>query len=222
MLKVQIVPVTAFQQNASIIWCTDTMEGAIVDAGGDAAVLIAKVEELGINLTKLILTHGHLDHAGGVIDVKAHFEGQGITLPVIGPHHEDQFWLEQIEDHAAQYGLEGLKSCEPDQWLDEGATVTVGNLTLQVLHCPGHTPGHIVFFEAESKIAFVGDVIFQGSIGRTDFPRGHHQSLLDSISQKLWPLGDDVTFVPGHGPLSTFGAERKSNPFVADHVLQAG
>ena len=152
----------------------------------------------------------------------AHYKEKGVTLPVIGPHKEDLFWLEQIEDNAEQYGLPGLKNCLPDDWLSDGDTVSLGNLELQVFHCPGHTPGHVIFFEPESKVAFVGDVLFKGSIGRTDFPKGHHQSLLDSITSKLWPLGDDVTFVPGHGPLSTFGQERKTNPFVADQVIQKG
>ncbi len=217
MLKAQIVPVTAFTQNCSLIWCDETMEGAFVDPGGDVQKLKAAAEKAGVKITKLLLTHGHLDHAGGAKDLKEEFD-----LPIIGPHREDKFWLDGIEEHAAQYGLPGLRSCEPDEWLDDGAEVTVGNVTMQVLHCPGHTPGHVVFYEPTHRVAFVGDVLFKGSIGRTDFPRGNHADLINAITSKLWPLGDDVTFVPGHGPLSTFGAERQSNPFVGDSVLAAG
>lgn len=217
MLKAQIVPVTSFAQNCSIIWCDETMEGALVDPGGDPEKLLAQVDKLGIKLTKLLLTHGHLDHAGGAADIKAKLD-----LPIIGPHKEDKFWLDQIEDHAAQYGMAGLRCCEPDEWLNDGDSVDVGNVTLEVYHTPGHTPGHVILFDRTHRVAFVGDVLFKGSVGRTDFPRGDTQTLLDAIQQKLWPLGNDVTFVPGHGPLSTFGAERQSNPFVADHVLAAG
>lgn len=214
MLKAQIFPVTSFAQNCSIIWCDETMEGALVDPGGDPEKLLAQVEKLDIKLTKMLLTHGHLDHAGGAADIKAK-----LGLPIIGPHKEDKFWLDQIEDNAAQYGMTGLKCCKPDQWLDDGDSVDVGNVTLEVYHTPGHTPGHVILFDRTHRVAFVGDVLFKGSVGRTDFPRGDTQTLLNAIQQKLWPLGDDVTFVPGHGPLSTFGAERQTNPFVADHVL---
>ncbi len=216
MLKAQIVPVTDFAQNCSIIWCDETMEGALVDPGGDPEKLMAQAEKLGIKLTKILLTHGHLDHAGGAADIKAKLD-----LPIIGPHKEDKFWLDQIEDHAAQYNMTGLKCCEPDQWLNDGDSVKVGNVKLEVYHTPGHTPGHVILFDRTHRVAFVGDVLFKGSVGRTDFPRGDTQTLLNAIQQKLWPLGDDVTFVPGHGPLSTFGAERQTNPFVADHVLAA-
>jgi len=214
MLKAQIVPVTAFSQNCSIIWCDETMEGALVDPGGDVDKLLAQVEKLGIKLVKILLTHGHLDHAGGAADIK-----EKLGIPIIGPHKEDKFWLDQIEDHAEKYGMEGLRCCTPDQWLTEGEEIKLGNQKLTVLHTPGHTPGHVVLYNEANKVAFVGDVIFKGSIGRTDFPRGDMQTLLDAIRDKLWPLGNDVTFVPGHGPLSTFGAERQSNPYVGDAVL---
>lgn len=216
MLKAQIVPVTAFAQNCSIIWCDETMEGALVDPGGDVDKLLAQVEKLGVKLTKLILTHGHMDHAGGAADIAEKF-----GLPIVGPHEEDKFWLDQIEEHSAAYNMPGLRCCVPDKWLNDGDTVTVGKVTLEVYHTPGHTPGHVILFDRAHRVAFVGDVLFKGSVGRTDFPRGDTQTLLDAIQQKLWPLGDDVTFVPGHGPLSTFGEERKSNPFVADHILAA-
>ncbi|WP_262696086.1 MBL fold metallo-hydrolase [Kordiimonas aquimaris] len=217
MLKAQIVPVTAFQQNCSIIWCDETMDGAFVDPGGDVEVLLERAKSLGVNITKILLTHGHLDHAGGAKDIR-----EKLGLEVIGPHKEDKFWLDQIEEQASKYNMQGLKCCEPDQWLNDGDQVSVGNVTLDVYHTPGHTPGHVILHDPQHKVAFVGDVLFKGSVGRTDFPRGDTQTLLDAIQEKLWPLGDDVTFVPGHGPLSTFGAERKTNPFVADHILNAG
>jgi hydroxyacylglutathione hydrolase len=209
-LRAAIIPVTPFQQNCSLIWCTKTMRGALVDAGGDLELLKEQVKQHGVTLEKLLVTHGHMDHCGmtGVL-------AKELGLPIEGPEEEDRFWIESLDDPAKRYGLDG-ESFEPDRWLHDGDTVTVGELTLDVLHCPGHTPGHVVFFHAPSRLALVGDVLFQGSIGRTDFPRGNHQQLLDSITGKLWPLGDDVTFVPGHGPTSNFGHERRTNPFVAD------
>ncbi len=211
MLKVHVVPVTQFQQNCSIIWCDETMKGALVDPGGDVDAILAEVEKRGITLEKILLTHGHLDHAGGAQDIR-----EKLSLPIMGPARGDKFWLDGIESQAAQYGMMGLRCCIPDEWLDEGAEIKVGNVTLKTVHCPGHTPGHLVFYDEASRVAFVGDVLFAGSIGRTDFPQGNHQDLIDSITQKLWPLGDDMSFVPGHGPISTFGRERKTNPFVAD------
>jgi len=216
MLKAQIVPVTSFQQNCSIIWCDETMEGAFVDPGGEADKLLDAAKQLGVNVKQILLTHGHLDHAGGAKDIK-----EKMGLPIIGPHKDDKFWLDQIEEHAANYNMPGLRCCTPDQWLDDGDEVKVGNVTLQVIHAPGHTPGHVVFFEPTHKVAFVGDVLFKGSIGRTDFPRGNMDDLVNAITKKLWPLGNEVTFVPGHGPLSTFGAERQSNPFVGDRALKS-
>ncbi|MFC4347857.1 MBL fold metallo-hydrolase [Kordiimonas lipolytica] len=216
MLKAQIVPVTGFQQNCSIIWCDETMEGAFVDPGGEADKLLDAAKQLGVNVKQILLTHGHLDHAGGAKDIK-----EKLGLPIIGPHKDDKFWLDQIEEHAANYNMPGLRCCTPDQWLDDGDGVKVGNVTLQVIHAPGHTPGHVVFFEPTHKVAFVGDVLFKGSIGRTDFPRGNMDDLVNAITKKLWPLGNEVTFVPGHGPLSTFGAERQSNPFVGDRALKS-
>ena len=214
MLKAQIVPVTSFSQNCSIIWCDETMEGALVDPGGDYKKVLEAADKLGVKLKKILLTHGHLDHAGGAQDIR-----ETRKLPIFGPHKGDDFWLDGIEEQAANYGLPGLRCVRPDEWMDEDEEVRVGNLTLQVYHTPGHTPGHLVFFEPESKVAFVGDVIFKGSIGRTDFPKGDLDTLISSITEKLWPLGNDVTFVPGHGPLSTFGEERRTNGFVSDQAL---
>lgn len=216
MLKGQVIPVTGFQQNCSIIWCNETNEGALVDPGGDVDVILRAVDKLDISLVKILLTHGHADHAGGAMDI-----AEKLDLPIIGPHRDDDFWLEGIEAAAAQYGMQGLRNCVPTTWLEGGETIQLGNCVLKVEHCPGHTPGHVVFICEKDNLAFVGDVLFQGSIGRTDFPRGNHQDLLDSIKNKLWPYGADMTFVPGHGPLSTFGKERENNPYVADAVLGA-
>lgn len=211
MLKVHVVPVTQFQQNCSVIWCDETMKGALVDPGGDVDAILAEVDKRGITVEKILLTHGHLDHAGGAQDLR-----EKLKLPIMGPEKSDKFWLDGIEEQAAKYGMPGLRCCLPDEWLNEGAEIKVGNVVLKTLHCPGHTPGHLVFYDEASRVAFVGDVLFQGSIGRTDFPQGNHEDLINSITDKLWPLGDDMSFVPGHGPLSTFGHERKTNPFVAD------
>jgi glyoxylase-like metal-dependent hydrolase (beta-lactamase superfamily II) len=214
VMRVATIPVTAFEQNCSLMWCTKTLRGVLVDPGGDLDRLKAVVARSGVTIEKLLVTHGHMDHCGmtGVL-------ARDLGVPIEGPHEEDRFWIEQLDDPAKRYGLEG-ESFEPDRWLHDGDTVSFGEITLDVLHCPGHTPGSVVFFHAPSQIAIVGDVLFAGSIGRTDFPRGNHQQLIDSITQKLWPLGDDVTFVSGHGPTSTFGQERRTNPFVADKVYR--
>lgn len=209
-MRVAIVPVTAFEQNCSLLWCTSTMRGAFVDPGGDLPRLKQALEKTGVALEKILVTHGHMDHCG-----QAGVLAKELGVPIEGPHEDDRFWIESLDDPAKRYGLEG-ESFEPDRWLTDGESVTVGDLTLDVVHCPGHTPGHVVFIHGPSRLALVGDVLFAGSIGRTDFPKGNHQDLLDSITRKLWPLGDDVTFVPGHGPTSTFGQERQTNPFVAD------
>ena len=206
-----VVPVTPFAQNCSVIWCDSTGRGAVIDPGGDLERILGQVEEHGVVLEKILLTHAHIDHAGATAELARRF-----SLPIEGPHSEDRFWIEQLPEQAAMFGLEGSESFEPDRWLEQGDTVSVGEVTLEVLHCPGHTPGHVVFFEPEARLAFVGDVLFQGSIGRTDFPRGDYATLIRSIRQNLFPLGDDVRFVPGHGPMSTFGQERRTNPFVGD------
>lgn len=212
-MRVAILPVTPLQQNCSLLWCTKTMRGAFVDPGGDLDMLKRALDKAGVTLEKILVTHGHLDHCGmaGVL-------AKDMGVPIEGPEEEDRFWIAQLDDDGSRWGMEA-HSFEPDRWLLEGDTVTVGELELEVFHCPGHTPGHVIFYHAPSRFAIVGDVLFAGSIGRTDFPRGDHQQLLDSITGKLWPLGDDVTFVPGHGPISTFGDERRTNPFVGDRAF---
>jgi hydroxyacylglutathione hydrolase len=212
-LKAVIIPVTPLSQNCTLFWCTQTMLGTLVDPGGDLDRLKDAVAKTGVTLEKLLVTHGHLDHCG-----QAGMLAKELGLKIEGPHEDDRFWIEQLDEDGPRWGMHA-ESFEPDRWLTGGDTVTVGNLTLDVIHCPGHTPGHVVFHHAASKLAIVGDVIFQGSIGRTDFPRGNHQDLIDSITQKLWPLGNDVTFIPGHGPTSNFGHERKTNGFVSDYAL---
>ncbi|RDL32875.1 hypothetical protein DA099_02840 [Photobacterium damselae] len=212
-LQYRIVPVTPFQQNCSIVWCDKTNQAAIIDPGGDINVIKQHVQELGLTVTKLLLTHGHLDHVGGTEPL-----AQELNVPVIGPQKEDIFWLQGLPRQSEMFGFPMTESFAPTQWLEDGDTVTVGEEVLSVLHTPGHTPGHVVFFSDSAKVAFVGDVLFNGGIGRTDFPRGDYQTLINSIKGKLWPLGNDVTFIPGHGPSSTFGRERASNPFVADEM----
>jgi hydroxyacylglutathione hydrolase len=212
-LRAAIIPVTPLQQNCTLLWCTATMRGAFVDPGGDLDRLKAAAAQAGVTIEKILLTHGHIDHCG-----QAGILAAELGVPIEGPHEEDLFWIDRLEDDGQRYGING-KPFQSDRYLVDGDTVTVGKLTMNVRHCPGHTPGHIVFHHPQSKLALVGDVLFQGSIGRTDFPRGNHQQLLDSITLRLWPMGDDTHFVPGHGPMSTFGHERQTNPFVADKVL---
>ena len=212
-MKVAIIPVTSFQQNCTLVWCTKTMKGAFIDAGGDLDRLRLAAERAGVTVEKLLVTHGHMDHCGATAEFS-----RELGVAIEGPHEADQFWLDKLGEAGRQYGIPG-EPFTPDRWLHEGDTVSVGELELQAIHCPGHTPGHIIFYHAPSRFAIVGDVLFQGSIGRTDFPMGNHQQLIDSITQKLWPLGEDVTFVPGHGPISTFGQERQTNAFVSDMAL---
>ncbi|MBE5213177.1 MBL fold metallo-hydrolase [Pectobacterium sp. A535-S3-A17] len=212
-MKYQIVSVTAFSQNCTLLWCEKTNEAAIVDPGGDAEKIKRAVTDAGISVKQILLTHGHLDHVGAAAELAEHYQ-----VAIIGPQIEDAFWLEGLPAQSRMFGLEECASLTPSRWLQEGDEVNVGETTLAVFHCPGHTPGHIVFFDAESRLAQVGDVIFNGGVGRTDFPQGDHQALIASIKNKLLPLGDDVTFIPGHGPMSTLGHERKTNPFLREDV----
>ena len=209
MLNYETVPVTPFQQNCSIVYCDDTQKAAIIDPGGDLDVLLDACKQLGVTLEQIWITHAHIDHAGATAEL-----AEQLNLPIIGPHEGDQFWIDGLPQAAASYGFPPAKPFKPTRWLNDGDTVTLGRHTLQVRHCPGHTPGHVVFYAADIKRAFVGDVLFAGSIGRTDFPRGNHEDLINSITQRLWPMGDDTVFIPGHGPESTFGRERRTNPYV--------
>ena len=209
MLKYHTVPVTPFAQNCSIVWCDETMEAAVIDPGGDLPRLLAEVKRLGLTLKQIWLTHAHIDHAGGTGELAS-----TLGLPIVGPHPGDQFWIDGLPEQSRMFGFPAAEPFKPTRWLADGDTVTAGNCTLAVRHCPGHTPGHVVFHSADIKRAFVGDVLFAGSIGRTDFPQGNHQQLINSITQRLWPMGDDTVFIPGHGPESTFGEERRYNPYV--------
>ena len=208
-MQFQIIPVTAFQENCSIIWCERTMAGAIVDPGGEFELLVKAVEKLNVNITKILLTHGHLDHVGAAKALANHYH-----VKIYGPQQEDKFLLDNLPQQSVQFGFPFCEAFEPDIWLQEGDIVQIGDKQLSVLHCPGHTPGHIVFIHHQQKVALVGDVLFNNSIGRTDFPRGNYTDLISSIKNKLFVLGDDITFIPGHGPTSTFGQERINNPFL--------
>ncbi len=210
MLRYHSLPVTPFQQNCSIVWCDETMEGAVIDPGGDLARIRAEAQRLGVQLKQILLTHGHIDHAGGTGTL-----ARELGLPIVGPHPADRFWIDQLAQQSRMFGFPQAEPFEPSRWLHDGDTVLVGHSTLNVRHCPGHTPGHVVFYSPEARRAFVGDVLFAGSIGRTDFPGGDHDTLIASITQRLWPMGDDTVFIPGHGAESTFGRERRANPFVA-------
>lgn len=187
------------------------MQGAVVDPGGDLDRILASAAQLGVSIVRILLTHGHIDHAGGAAELAAH-----LGVPIEGPQQEDRFLIDKLPQQGEMYGLGKITAFTPDRWLNDGDTVSFGKVTLGVLHCPGHTPGHVVFFNAPARLAIVGDVLFQGSVGRTDLPRGDHATLIGSIRTKLWPLGDDVSFISGHGPMSTFGEERLDNPFVGD------
>ncbi len=213
-LEIRILPVTPLQQNTSLIWSRETGEGVFVDPGGEADRLMAAAQHFGVKIVAVWLTHGHLDHAGAAAEIR-----ERTGCPVIGPHRDDQWLLDEIEAQGAMFGIRDGRNVVPDRYLEDGDTLELAGETFGVVHCPGHTPGHVVIYHQPGAIAFVGDVLFRGSIGRTDFPRGNHQQLIRSITQKLWPLGNEMRFVPGHGPMSTFGQERMDNPFVADAVI---
>jgi hydroxyacylglutathione hydrolase len=209
MLRYHTIPVTPFQQNCSLVWCDQTNEAALIDPGGEVERLQAAVAERGLKLVALWLTHAHIDHAGGTGTL-----ARELGLPIIGPHPGDQFWIDGLPAQSRMFGFPPAEPFAPTRWLDDGDTVQLGHSTLAVRHCPGHTPGHVVFHSAEAQRCFVGDVLFAGSIGRTDFPGGDHATLIASITERLWPMGDETVFIPGHGPESSFGEERHSNPFV--------
>jgi glyoxylase-like metal-dependent hydrolase (beta-lactamase superfamily II) len=208
-LRYQTIAVTPFQQNCSLVWCDETLDAALIDPGGEIARLLAEVQRLGLHLKAIWLTHAHIDHAGATGQL-----ARELGLPIIGPHPGDQFWIDGLPQQSQMFGFPPAEPFTPTQWLQDGDHVRIGHQALQVRHCPGHTPGHVVFFSAAAKRAFVGDVLFAGGVGRSDFPGGNHQQLIQSITQRLWPMGDDTVFIPGHGPESSFGAERRSNPYV--------
>jgi len=208
-MKYEILPVTAFNQNCSLIWCERTYQAALIDPGGDADKLIAAIKHKKVNINKILLTHGHLDHVGAAAQLAKNFQ-----VSIHGAAVEDRFLLEKLPIQSKMFGLDECQPFEPTCWLKEGDKITIGDIKLMVLHCPGHTPGHIVFINQKDRLALVGDVIFRGSVGRTDFPLSDHAQLISSIKNKLLPLGDDITFIPGHGKISTFGYERKNNPFI--------
>ena len=210
-LNYQIIPVTPFEQNCSVLWCDETLRAAVVDPGGDIARILGVVKSKGVTLEKILVTHGHIDHAGAVAEL-----AERLSLPIEGPQREDQFWIDNLSQQSRMFGFPEARPFTPDRWLEQGDCVSVGKVELMVLHCPGHTPGHVVFFNEPGRLAIVGDVLFKGSVGRTDFPKGDFDTLISSIHNRLWPLGDDVAFIPGHGPMSTIGAERRNNPFCGD------
>jgi len=208
-MRFSIIPVTPFQQNCSLLICEQTNRAAVVDPGGDLSRILHQVDQENVTLESILVTHGHLDHVGAVEEL-----AEKLSLPILGPQIEDEFWIEAIPKQCETFGFPVSRAFVPTRWLSDGDTVEIGKEQLQVIHCPGHTPGHIVFFSQTARLAIVGDVLFNGSIGRTDFPKGDYQTLISSIQHKLWPLGKDVAFIPGHGPMSTFGEEMRSNPFV--------
>jgi glyoxylase-like metal-dependent hydrolase (beta-lactamase superfamily II) len=209
-MNYRVIPVTSYAQNASLISCPNSKRAAVIDPGGDIQRIIRLAEQDGLQLEKILITHGHFDHCGAALDL-----AEQLAIPIEGPHPDDEFLLQSLPEWAAMAGFPSARRFVPQRWLMQGDQVMVGDIELQVLHCPGHTPGHVVFYQPQSQLAFVGDVLFQGSIGRTDFPRGNHAQLINSIKQRLFPLGDDVRFVPGHGPDSSFGEERRHNPFLS-------
>ena len=210
MLRCQIVPVTAFQQNCSIVWDDETMDAVLIDAGGDVQNLKKVIAELGVNVKALWNTHAHLDHIGAVGALAREY-----AVPVVGPQKEDQFWIDQLQDVSARYGFPIPEQVTVDQWLEGGEVLKLGEHEFEVRYTPGHTPGHVVFYCKEVNLLWTGDVLFKGSIGRTDFPRGDFDTLINSIKTQLFTLPEETQFISGHGPLSTIGFEKKHNPFVA-------
>ncbi len=216
-MKVAVIPVTTFQQNCSLLICEHTDKAAVVDPGGDLDSIREMAKRQGVELEKILLTHGHIDHCGGAGQLAS-----DLMLPVEGPNIADEFLINALPEQSLRFGFPPAKPFKPGRWLAGGDTVRFGRVELAVRHCPGHTPGHVVFFDRQSRLALVGDVLFAGSIGRTDLLGGDHAALIRSIREELWPLGDDVTFIPGHGPASTFADERANNPFVGDNVVVSG
>lgn len=210
-----VIPVTQLEQNCSLLCCEHTNKAAVVDPGGEIQRILEVANTAGVEIEKILVTHAHIDHAGAVAELQ-----KLLKVPVEGPHRDDQFWIDALPEQSSMFGFPRTQAFTPDRWLQDGDRVEFGQVVLEVRHCPGHTPGHVIFFNADSRLAIVGDVLFKGSIGRTDFPRGDHATLIQSIRERLWPLGDDVQFIPGHGPVSTFGAERNTNPFVTDKLLR--
>ena len=209
-MKYAILPVTPFQQNCSFLKCEITDKIAIVDPGGDLESILTALEQVGGTPEMILVTHAHLDHIGAVADL-----AERLSLPIEGPHRDDQFWIDMLPQQAQMMGFAPSRPFTPNRWLEQGDSVTVGETRLEVRHCPGHTPGHVVFYQPEAKLVVVGDVLFNGSIGRTDFPKGDHDTLIQAIQDQLLTLDDDVSFIPGHGPMSTIGHERTHNPFVS-------
>ncbi len=208
-MNYRIIPVTSFVQNSTLLYCKKTAVAAIVDPGGDIPLIETAVRDAGVSLEKILVTHAHIDHIGAVHELAEKYQ-----LPIIGPHHADQFWIDALPQQSEMFGFPACKGFTPSRWLNHGDKISIGETILEVIHCPGHTPGHVIFYSPKDKLALVGDVIFAGSIGRTDFPQGNHDDLLHSIRERLLPLGDDVEFVPGHGPTSNFGEEKRTNPFI--------
>jgi hydroxyacylglutathione hydrolase len=219
-LKAAIVPVTPFQQNCAILWNDAGKVGAVVDPGGEVGRILETVGKLGVRVEKILLTHGHIDHAGGAAALKEALakEDGGREIPIEGPDERDRFLLGDLAEKGREFGMDDARDVLPDRWLTEGDRVTVGGHAFEVLHTPGHTPGHVAFWNPKARFAVVGDVLFRGSVGRTDFAYGDHEALLRSIREKLFPLGDDVPFLCGHGPGSTIGLERRTNPFAGEKV----
>jgi glyoxylase-like metal-dependent hydrolase (beta-lactamase superfamily II) len=207
-----IVPVTLFQQNCTLLWCEKSKRAAVIDPGGDLARIEEAIRKAGVSVERIWLTHGHIDHAGGAAELK-----ERLGVPIEGPHRADRFLLERLVDTGRSFGMAGVRNVTPDRFLDETDQVEVGELAFAVLHVPGHSPGSIALFNAAQRFAIVGDALFRGSIGRSDIPGGDHDQLIASITSKLLPLGDDVAFICGHGPTSTIGHERKTNPFLTSH-----